>query len=90
MNKQKIIIFLLTGGLFLSGQYIVLDKWSQTKQEEIEKNFQNGHDLGVKEVIMTLYEQTNDCHVTTIKFANLTRSLFDISCIQNVNRSSNH
>lgn len=85
MERQKIIIVILAAGLFLLGQYIVLDRWLQSKQQEIENNLQSDHSQGIKDAIIALYEQTNDCHVTTIKFGNLTRSLLDISCLQVTN-----
>ena len=82
MNKQKIVIIALAGALFLVAQYIVFDKLAESKQKEMLDVYQRGYDNGLKDAVTTLYEQTQNCQKTSITLGNLTKEVFDFSCLK--------
>jgi hypothetical protein len=81
MNKQKITIVILSVALFALAQYIIYEKIIESRQQELTLSYQNGYVKGLADTITTIFRQTENCHVSTITSGNLTKSLFDLSCL---------
>ena len=88
MDKQKIIIIALTAALILTVQYFVLDRWISSAQQEISQNYQRGYTQGLNDAVVSLYDQTQNCHPATIVIGNLTKKVFDLACIENSSEKS--
>ena len=82
MDKQKIMIIGMIIALFLMGQYIILEEFQNEKKQEIIDAQQISYKQGVKEVLVTLYEQTENCHISTIVTGNLTKQVTDVRCLK--------
>jgi hypothetical protein len=83
LDKQKIAIIVLATVLFLTVQYLVLENWTSAKQEEIMRSYQGGYDKGLEDAVRAIYEQTQNCQLSTVMIGNLTKQVFDASCIEN-------
>lgn len=81
MNKQQITITILSIALFASAQYIIYEKIIESRQQELSLSYQNGYAKGLTDTITTIFKQTENCHVSTMTLGNLTRSVFDLSCL---------
>lgn len=82
MDKQKIIIIVLSVALILTAQYIVLEKWLVSVKQDMVTSYQDGYDAGAKDVLTTIYLQTKNCQTSTITLENSTLQVFDINCLQ--------
>jgi len=82
MNRQKIIIIALSVALFLTAQYIFLDKLIESNNQKMSQIYQRGYDSGAKDAITALYQQTQNCQISTITLGNLTKHVFDLACLK--------
>jgi len=82
MDKQKITIAILAIALIVAIQYVILDNWMDLKSDEIDEAYQSGYEQGSVDIALSLIQQTNDCQTASIIFDNITRSVFDIDCIE--------
>lgn len=82
MNKQKITIIALSIALFVSAQYIIYEKITESRQQELANAYQNGYNKGLTDAAVTVYKQTENCQTTTITIGNLTKTVFDLSCLK--------
>ena len=82
MDKQKIVIIGMAIAIFVLAQYLILEKWQNVKNQEISENFQNGYNQGVKDTLISLYKQTEDCHTSTAVTGNLTKQYVDFNCLK--------
>ena len=82
MDRQKFIIIGMSITVFLLFQYIILEKWQTSTNQEMFESFQKGHDQGLKDAIMTLYTQTEDCHISTAATGNFTKQYVDFNCLE--------
>ena len=82
MDKQKIVIITLAVSLFLFSQYFLFDKLEESKQEELLDTYQRGYDDGIADTITVILQQTENCQVSTLTANNLTKDIFDLSCLQ--------
>ena len=82
MNKQTLIIIGLTVALFLAGQYILLDFWTDANQQTIIQSYQLGYETGLVDTVTTIYQRTEDCQTTTISVGNSSKQVFDLECLQ--------
>jgi len=87
MNIQKIIIIGLLISLIGILQYLVLDKWMDSMNEEMTKNIQNAYDQGLLDAVIAIYQQTENCQGVPIKIGNLTKTVFDVSCLDDFNQN---
>ena len=83
MDRQKIIIIVLSIALILTAQYVILEKWFISVQQDKVASYQNGFNAGVRETLTTIFLQTKNCQTSTITLDNVTRQIFDIICLQN-------
>lgn len=79
-SKKIIIIVSSLGVLFIVLQFYFLDYWDQKRLEEYANAFQNGYDLGVDNSVITIFNNTEDCMVTTIFVGNNSKQIIDFSC----------
>ncbi len=82
MKKEKIIIIWLSVALFALAQYVIYEKITESRQQELIKAYQNGYDKGLTDAAITIYKQTENCSYTTVTIGNLTKNLFDLSCLK--------
>jgi len=85
LEKQKIVIILLVAGVFLTINYVVIDKWFEVKISEKDLVFQSGYQAGLEKAVATLFYNTDQCNVTTINYGNDTRTIIDVSCVTSNN-----
>jgi len=88
MDKQKITIIVLAVALILISQYVLLDKWSLTQQQQNLESYQNGYAQGLIDAITSIYQQTQNCQITTVNVGNSTKDIVDISCLEIVSEES--
>lgn len=82
MNKSKITIIALSLALFGLSQYIIYEKITESRQQELISTYQNGYNKGLTDAAVTMYKQTDNCQTTTITIGNLTKTVFDLSCLK--------
>ena len=87
MNIQKIIIIGLLISLIVILQYLVLDEWMDSINEEATQNFQNAYDQGLLDAVTAIYQQTENCQGVPINIGNLTKTVFDVSCLDDFNQN---
>jgi len=84
MNKEKIIILGLSIALIVTLQYFVLDNWASSMNETMLENSQDAYNQGLTDAIATIYQQTENCQGVPIVIGNLTKTVFDVSCVGTV------
>ena len=82
-DKSKKIIIILTILLVISLGYITINKYKTMQEERLLTAYKDGYTKGIKEAVISVYQQTNDCNPTVIKIGNVSRQLFDVACLQN-------
>lgn len=82
MNKQKIIIIILSTSLFILIQYVIYEKIVESRQQELSTAYQNGYNKGLTDAATAVYKQTENCQATTVTIGNLTKSIIDLSCLK--------
>lgn len=82
LNKEKVIIIALSVILFSLVQYVIYEKIIQSRQQELANAYQNGYNKGVTDAAISIYKQTNNCQTTTISIGNLSKNIFDLSCLK--------
>jgi len=83
LNKQKLIIIGLSIALGLTSFYVVMDILIVFQQLQIIESYQQGFDDGAVEVVSRLFDQTQFCQISKIEINNKSKSLVDISCLEN-------
>ena len=82
MNKQKIIIIVLSVALFVIVQYVIYEKTTESRQQELANAYQGGYNKGLSDAVTAVYNQTENCKTTTLTIGNLTRTVLDLSCLK--------
>jgi len=82
MDKQKITILALSAVLFLTFQYIILEKFEEEKQQEMINKLQDAYDQGMVDAVTVIYKETEDCRGMSINVENMTKIVVDYSCIE--------
>jgi regulatory protein YycI of two-component signal transduction system YycFG len=77
MKRSEIIILVLVILLGISFGYIIFEKLQMMQQQA----FQAGYSQGFQDAVISLYQQTNNCRVTTIRIGNVTRKVIDANCL---------
>ena len=78
-SKLMIIVIIVLIVLFiLALGYIFIDKWQESRQSELIKIYQQG----ISDTVLSLYQQTENCQITTVNLGNATRQVVDVSCIK--------
>ena len=81
MNKNKIIIFALSVGLFLLAQFVLYEKVSESISQDLTNSYENGYLQGITDAARLVYDQTENCQPTSVTVDNMTKNLFDLSCV---------
>lgn len=81
MNKNWIIITVLSVALFIAVQYIVIEKWQESEQQKILTTFHDGYEHGLNDASNAIFQQTSNCHITKITVGNSTKEIVDLSCL---------
>lgn len=90
MNKSKITIIVLSVALFGLGQYVIYEKIAESREQELATTYQNGYNKGLTDAAVTIYKQTENCQTTTITIGNLTKTVFDLSCLKVEQNNMSH
>ena len=82
MSKQKFAIIILCIFLAASLSYIASTEYRQGQQEKLQQAYLQGYNQGVTAAVATLYQQTNNCQVTSIFMGESQRQIIDVACLQ--------
>ena len=84
-NKDKSTKTIMVLGilLVLSMGYIAVDKYRTGQEKQLLTAYQDGYNKGIQEIITALYEQTENCQAAVINIGNVSKQVFDSSCLQN-------
>ena len=82
IDKTKITITVLAVLLIISVSYIAIDKFQNMRINELQQVYQQGYSQGVRDTVISLMQQTENCVSTTITVGNLTREVIDITCLR--------
>ncbi len=85
-NKSKFVVIVLVVLLLIAVGYIIYDKVQQRRQTQLLTALQQGYNQGIYGAVLSLYQQTEKCQVTTITLGNLTRQVVDVACIQQASK----
>lgn len=81
MNKNKIIIIVLSVVLFSLAQYVIYEKVSESISQDLGDSFESGYLQGITDAARLVYDQTENCQPTSVTIDNKTKILFDLACI---------
>ena len=81
LNKSKLVVIMLAILLVIALVYIAFDKYSSYRQMQYIKAYQEGYNQGVYNMVLSLYQQTENCQPTTVNLGNVTRQVIDVGCI---------
>ena len=82
MDKQKMIIIVLSVALFALGQYVLYEKIIESRQQEISNSYQHGYDKGITDAVTAVFKQTENCQTTSLTVGNMTKTILDFSCLK--------
>jgi flagellar basal body-associated protein FliL len=86
-RRTKILIWILAIALVVALVYIGLIFWQSRQIQQMQQTLQTGYKQGITDTVGALYQQTENCQVTTINLGNLTKKVVDVACLQNTNQS---
>ena len=66
MNKQKIIIVVLSVLLFSLVQYVLYEKVSESISQELVNSYESGYLEGITDAARLVYYQTENCEPTSV------------------------
>lgn len=81
MNKQNLLIIILSVCVFALVQYVVIEQVLQSEQQKILSTFHDGYEHGLNDAVNVIYQQTANCQSAKISVNNLTRTILDLSCL---------
>jgi len=82
INKSKTIILALALLLIVSVGYIIFERFQEAQQQLYLQAAQSGYNKGIQDTVVSLYQQTNNCQLTTINIGNVTRQIVDVECVK--------
>lgn len=88
-NMFKIATIILSIVLLLVIGYVSYDKYSNYQQTKLQQVYNIGYNDGIADSVVQLYQNTNNCAVATINLQNITRSVADVDCINQVLQNNN-
>ena len=88
-NKDKSTKTIMVLGilLVLSIGYIAIDKYKTGQEKQLLTAYQNGYNRGIQEAVVSLYQQTENCQAAVINLGNVSKQVFDTSCLQAAQQS---
>ena len=82
MEKQTIIMIVLSVLLVLAVGYIGTDKYQQNRQQEQLSIYQQGMQAGYEQAIIQLVQQAVTCQQVPVSVQNQTINLIAVECLQ--------
>ena len=82
MNKQTIVIVILSVLLVLAAGYIGVNKYQQNKQQKQLSIYQQGMQAGYEQAITQLVQQAVTCQQVPVNVQNQTINLIAVECLQ--------
>jgi len=79
-DKKIIAIVGISGALFIFLQFYLLDYWEEQKLIEYAEVFQKGYNWGLENAVYTIYNNTENCNVSSIFVGNSSKYIIDFSC----------
>jgi len=73
---------LLAIGLFGSIGYIAFDNWKELDQKQNTEIYNDGYKQGLIDATTAVFSQTQNCHPAVLTMGNLTKTIFDYSCLE--------
>jgi len=80
MDKTKLSIAVLAVLLAIAIGYIGWDKFQEEKALEVMQAYRQGYNQGIRDTVVSLLQQTENCNPTTINLGNFTRRVVDTAC----------
>lgn len=68
--------------------YNILEKFESENEQKLSQIYHQGYSQGVKDVVMTLFNQTEHCNTSIVHNGNLTREFIDAICLRSISGTS--
>ena len=81
MNKQKIVIFILSAILFILAEYIIINDLYESNQTQVQDSYQIGYDKGLSDTAESVFLQTENCNPVGVTLNNMTKVIIDTACL---------
>ncbi len=62
--------------------YITYDKLQDIKQRDVLVGYQQGYNRAFIDTLSSIWQQTENCSIATVNIGNLSKRVFDVSCLQ--------
>ncbi len=82
IDRQFIFTTTMIVLLVIALAYIVVDKYTQAKQQEQFNVYQQGLQIGYAQAVLTILEQASTCQQVPLYSGNLTLNLIAVECLQ--------
>ena len=82
VKKLEISVIVLVIVLVVTVQYFIIQDWFESKEDELLESYMEGYEKGMSDAVLSLFEETQDCKLTTLTVNEFSRKLFDIECLQ--------
>jgi len=82
MEMMKIAVIGLGVALVLTFQYFIIQDWFENQEELLLESYMGGYEQGMSDTMISLFEKTQDCKLTTLIVNNFSRQILDIQCLQ--------
>lgn len=80
----KIATIVLSVILLLVIGYLGIDKYNERQAINYQQYYGDGYKQAVNDMAVKLYQETEECKITSVQIGEETRQLADVVCIQQV------
>ena len=80
-NRLGIITLVLAVLLIVAVGYISFDKYQNIQDAQLRIAYQQGYDVGITASVVSIFQQTEQCQVTTVTIGNMTKQIIDVACL---------
>ena len=81
-TKMKLMLGVLIVLLVAALSYIGVDKYNQSQTEKMVKIANEAYTSGITGAVVSVYQQTENCQIATLKLGNVTRDIVDVACLK--------
>lgn len=81
-DRSHVTIFVLAILLILAVGYIISERITAARANELINISQRAYYAGVYDTVSALYAQTENCGVAEVNLVNVTREVVDVGCIK--------
>jgi predicted negative regulator of RcsB-dependent stress response len=81
-NRLGILTLVLGVLLIATVGYISFDKYQNVRDTQMRMAYQQGYDLGITASVVSVFQQTNNCQITTLTVGNMTKQIIDVACLR--------